>query len=223
MAQRKQPPAGKSGDARRSKAVERAVANGAREGQQQVTDGEEGQESKEDRKRRLLRPAAKTALDQFGKKAPSWKRLQELRRRKIALKGNGVEIECGGVDDMVNELRKMQEQEPDVFAELVRSVRPRSATRLPEPTLAMAIARGELKKRGYLVPDGPLVKPEPRVAALLDAAYTETKEGVILREAAIYPSREFYEELDRVRTRWVQEVAQLAVEAAKDQGGGPVR
>jgi hypothetical protein len=71
-------------------------------------------------------------------------------------------------------------------------------------------------------------KPEPLVAAVLDAAYAETKEGAILREAAVYPSREFFEELASVREKWGQEVLRLSAEAAKEerrkrrgQGGGP--
>jgi hypothetical protein len=163
--------------------------------------------------------------EHFGKQAPSYQRYQELRQRKIRLKGNGAEMACGDAEAMLQELRRMQEEQADEFAELVRSVRPQAATRLPEPSAALVIARSELEKGGYLVADGLGLRPEPRVAALLDAAYTETKEGVILREAAIYPDPGFYQELVRVRDQWAEEVVRLAVKDAQEdrskrRGGG---
>ncbi len=69
-----------------------------------------------------------------------------------------------------------------------------------------------------------MTKPEPLVAAVLDAAYAETNEGVVLREAAIYPSREFFEELAAIREKWAEEVLRLAVKNAEEErrrrGGG---
>jgi hypothetical protein len=136
-------PAGMDDDARRRAA--QAATNEPRVGQQQVT-------GKKDRERHELEIVR--WLRERGKEAPSYQRYDELRREKIRLKGNGAEMDCGVAERLLEELRKMQEDEPNQFAELVRSVRPSGATRLPEPTAAMALARAVLKKRRFLVSTG---------------------------------------------------------------------
>jgi len=119
-------------------------------------------------------------------------RYKSVLQQKIRLKGNGVEMDFGSVRAGLVLLRELQANEPDQFVELVRSVRPRGATNLPEPSFQMAIARGGLKEFGFLQFNG---RVTAGYAKILDAAYTETKEGVVLRDPVVPPSREFVEEL----------------------------
>ena len=117
---------------------------------------------------------------------------QQLMGQEIRLKDNGIRMPLGRAQDVVLALRALQEQEPDAFLELVRMVKPRGATHLPEPTAAMAKGRLALKKAGWIA-DSPW-DVNPLVRAVLDAAYLE-REGIVLRNPVVLPSREFVEEL----------------------------
>jgi hypothetical protein len=120
-------------------------------------------------------------------------RYNAIVQQKVRLKGNGLEMDFGTVRMVLALLREMKEKEPDQFASLVLSVRPRGATCLPKTTVQMVIGRKALVERGMVSPDGLVVHPE--FAAILDTAYAETKEGVILRDPVIPPSKEFLDEL----------------------------
>ncbi|HEY7327640.1 MAG TPA: hypothetical protein VH592_08375 [Gemmataceae bacterium] len=180
-----------------------ATTNVALEGQRQVVD-------KKERKEQQLTEMVDLLIDQFGTQSPCWKRYEDLTQQKIRLEGNGVEMKLGMAHDSLSVLRELQEQAPDQFLELVRIVRPRGATRLPEPSARLVIARGGLKERGILSPDG--FEVEPRLAAVLDAAYTETKKGVLLRETAVYSSPGLAEELASARKKAMKELVSLAAE-----------
>jgi hypothetical protein len=125
--------------------------------------------------------------------------LEKLRHRerwdehKIGLKtGAGewplIDAECAFMD-----LQDMQKDRPEEFAALVALVKPRGVTRLPDAPAAQALAK--LREAKIVLPDGSV---DSLFAATLDGAYTETEEGVILRNPIQYPSREMFAERERL-------------------------
>jgi hypothetical protein len=117
----------------------------------------------------------------------------ELMRQKITLKATGAEMPLHEAHALLVRLRDMQERKPDQFVTLVALVKPKGI-RYPAGQVSPKALAG-LKKHGVIDKDG---SPEQRIAAILDAAYVETKEGVVLRDPIIYPGREFVDELTRL-------------------------
>jgi len=148
------------------------------------------------------------------------RRVEAFLRQKVRLRGNGVEMELGTVESRLLGLQFLQEEKPKAFETLVAIVKPSGATRLPEKVSAKAVAY--LKEGGTLRSDG---SPEELAAAVLDAAYVETKEGAILRDPVIPPSRAFVEErraLDEEGHYWAAQGIQNRYNW-RGQGGGPSR
>src|SRR5438046_1176138 len=90
-------------------------------------------------------------------------------------------------------LRATQVREPDQFAVLVSLVVkrlgvPQVSEKPDSPVLVALMNRGLLYADGTVAPD---------IASVLDAAYKETKEGVVLRDPIIYPTKTFFDELDQ--------------------------
>ncbi len=112
---------------------------------------------------------------------------------KIRLKGGTklwplMDAECA-----LGDLQDMQSDRPEEFAALVGLVRPKSATRLPDTVPFAALQK--LRKANIVQPDGSV---DRLFAAMLDAAYTETKEGVTLSNPITYPSPEVFAERERM-------------------------
>jgi hypothetical protein len=144
-------------------------------------------------------------------------RYAELLRSKITLKESGIEIPLNEANALLARLRDMQERKPDQFATLVVLVKPkRAVTTIDEvPSKALAI----LKKHGVVMPNG---APEKRIAAILNAAYIETKEGVIIRDPVVYPSQEFADELKRLDHDFEHRLDRTAVDVIReDRRKGP--
>jgi len=136
--------------------------------------------------------------DPKGSKQPKWltqlfHEIAELHRRnhqiidlqleKIRLKENGVEMAWGDAQCIVGDLRTMQSDPSmaDLFHALVGLVKPRHATMLHVNTSPSVLKRLE---DGLVI--GPNGSPDPDIAAVLDAAYVETEEGVALRDPVAY-------------------------------------
>jgi hypothetical protein len=195
MAGRKKPPADNDAKARGQR--RQAGTKKPKEGQQRVTGKKKGNLSD-----KVLERKWESFQARYGAAAEiEWERLRiqtnnprynAVLHQTIKLKENEVEMIYGDARAALVRLREMQVKEPDQFAELVRSVRPKGATRLPKPSFKLLVARKALHERKIIEEDG-LVRPG--MAAVLDAAYTETREGVVLRNPIATPSREFIEEL----------------------------
>jgi len=71
-----------------------------------------------------------------------------------------------------------------------------------------------LKKSRILQRDG---SPDPRFAAVLDAAYVKTKEGVVLRDPIIYPSQEFVDELTTSDRKVETQIGRLILEEIEEK------
>jgi hypothetical protein len=132
-------------------------------------------------------------LERFLARIQSDPRHAELMRRTVTFKITGVEMPLSDAQGLLFRLREMQERKPDQFAALVAIVKPRGATSAPSRILPKALAA--LKKHGVIGKDG---SPSQRVAAVLDAAYVETSEGVVLRDPIIYPGQPFVDEMARL-------------------------
>jgi hypothetical protein len=152
-------------------------------------------------------------------------RYAELMKQKITLKTTGVDIPLVDATALLARLRDMLERKPDQFATLVALVKPSGARSPAEAISPRALAI--LKKHGAVTPDG---SPEKRMAAILDAAYVETAEGVILRNPIIYPSKEFVGELNRLEGEFPARLGRALLEEIKEdrhkkpgQDGGPSR
>jgi hypothetical protein len=148
------------------------------------------------------------------------RRVEAAGRQKVRLKGNGVEMELHTAEGRLLGLRLLQKDKPEVFETLVAIVKPRGATRLPGKVSAKAVAW--LKKAGMLRPDG---SPDEIVAAVLDAAYVETREGALLRHPAISPSPEFskeHEALEEDSNYWLERHL-IDEDKRRGKGDGPPR
>jgi hypothetical protein len=133
-------------------------------------------------------------LERFFARIQSNPHHAELMRQKVMLKTTGAELLLHDATALLDCLREMQERKPDQFAALVAIVKPRGAT-CPPSSKVSPKALAVLKKHGLIGPDG---SPEQRIAAILDAAYVETTEGVVLRDPIVYPSQQFVDELTRL-------------------------
>jgi hypothetical protein len=190
-------------DAARRRMAPAATNEPPKEGQKQVEDGKEDYlldaDALLERLWQKYRDVGAWNADNHREKmrmqaSPSYKKLMQER---IRLKGNGVEMYFGNAHLHMLHLAALQEQEPDQFAELVRRVRPSGATRLPGGTPDPKVLRAldALVEDGLLTDDGGRLKPDPWIAAVLDAAYTETKEGVVLRNPVVPPRPTFADEV----------------------------
>jgi hypothetical protein len=139
-------------------------------------------------------------------------RYAELMRSKVTLKETGVEMQMGNAMFLLTRLRDMQERMPRQFATLVALVKPRGAITTAGEVSHKALAI--LKKHGVVMPDG---SPEKRIAAILDAAYVETKEGVVIRDPIVYPSQEIVNELGGVEHDFAQRLARAAIDVIKEE------
>lgn len=139
----------------------------------------------------------------------------ELMRQKITLKTTGVDLPLQDVTALLVRLRDMQERKPDQFGTLVAIVKPRGAICPAGEVSPKAMAA--LKKHGVLSPNG---SPERRIAAILDAAYVETKEGVVLRDPIIYPTRQFVNELTRLKIDLTRRIGRAIREEDEDEDEG---
>jgi hypothetical protein len=164
-------------------------------------------------------------LERFFARIPKSPQYAELMKRKIILKTTGVEMPLNDASALLARLRDMQEHKPDQFATIVALAKPRGATTPAGEVSPKALA--VLKKHGAVRPDG---SPEQRMAAILDAAYLETKEGVVLRDPVIYPSRELVDELNRIEDDAAACVGHALLEEIKEDrrrqrgnDGGPSR
>lgn len=120
---------------------------------------------------------------------PRW---DQLCNEQVELKGNGAKIRWGSASSIIKRLRETQQEAPEDFAALVAIVKPRGATSLPPKGSRKSIQ--VLIDLAMLNPDG---SPDPKCAAVLDAAYEETREGVVLRDPVVY-TREFIQNWERV-------------------------
>jgi hypothetical protein len=182
-----------------------AATNGAKEGQQPVVDKEEDKG-----KKRRLTPEELAELGQRPLTPKGRAAIEEALRRGALTEGLRVRLTTGGrlwpLQDAETAFLRLQElrSRPEEFATLLALVRPAAASGLPNtvPIEALARLREEnlrdegVEERRFLLPDGSV---KPIYAAVFEAAWVdngETKEGVVLRNPIIYPSREVYE--DRV-------------------------
>jgi hypothetical protein len=150
-------------------------------------------------------------------------RLRELRQQKIKLKDTGVELSLIEASTALTRLRDMQQHQPDQFQTLVAIVKPRGARKSFGEVVPKALK--SLKKHGIVGSDG---TPDSRFAAVLDSAYLEPAEGVILRDPVDYPGPEFTQELTRLEAENGRQVVRLLAEEFKrpkgrDGGEGPGR
>jgi hypothetical protein len=143
-------------------------------------------------------------------------RHDELMHQKIRLKGSGVEMEWGVAQAAVEGLRIVQEKTADDFATLVALAKPSGATRLPSKVSRKALASVVENQPHIVDPDGSL---DEDYAKVLEAAYEETKDGVILRDPVAY-SREFVEKwapIDRKVQSELERIDRLAAKAAREE------
>jgi len=179
-------------DARRD-ARPRATAT-----QTKLTDGQVvGEQDKADAYQKLGERMVARLSKIHAERNPRWK---ELRDEPIRLRGNDAQMKWGIASGSLDALREIQQEAPDDFAALVAMVKPRGATRLPAKGSPENIAG--LTNLSMLNPDG---SPASHFAAMLDAAYEETSEGVVLRDPMIY-SREFVEKWKPVVDKVEREV-----------------
>jgi hypothetical protein len=149
-------------------------------------------------------------------------RHDELLHQRIRLKGNGVEMEWGVAQAIVDVLRAFQASDTEAFATLVALVKPRGAKRPPGKVSRKALEA--------LIENGPHIvnangSVEEDYAKVLDAAYEETRtgEGVVLRDPVMYLSREWVEEwapIDRkVQIELARITGETAIEAIRTRRG----
>jgi hypothetical protein len=167
-------------------------------------------------------------------------RYGKLLDQTIRLKGNGAEMQLGLALAIVDVLRAIQTEKPEAFEALVALVKPKGATRPPDKASPQSLAVLQELWPETVGPDA-----WPEYAKVLDAAYAETDEGVVLCDPIIYPSRDFVRrwgpfkkkvdgELDRLDRLAAQEageeIRRLRAEEAEDtrrkkrgEGEGPSR
>jgi len=134
-------------------------------------------------------------------------RHMELLRQKIRLT-TGAEMELRDARANLRILRGIQNSAPDLFTSLVSIVKPKGLTKPPGEVSPQAI--DALKAAIVMRPDGSLL---PGLAEVLDAAYKETREGVVLADPIVYPSKAFFDEVEtladdvfnRFASRFIQE------------------
>jgi hypothetical protein len=139
-------------------------------------------------------------------------RHRELLQQKVRLT-SGVEMELRWALGLLDYFRLIQERSAEEFKAIVSVGKPKGARSLPGDVSAETIE--DLKKKGQIQSDGTL---RPDLATVLDAAYTETAEAVILVDPVIYPSREMLDELQQHHGEALTQLGRLAMRAAKKDG-----
>jgi hypothetical protein len=142
---------------------------------------------------------------------------QELRKararhtqfllQKIRLR-NGAEMELAMAEATLFMLREMQHERPKQFEALVSIVKPRGATKLPNRISEKAVAN--LKRRGIFRPPR-----REEYAAVLDAAYMETKEGPVLRDPIDYPNKQFAQQWQQLEEEQTSLTVRAILDSAK--------
>jgi hypothetical protein len=157
---------------------------------------------------------AELVLRHYENLAPSYRRIEELKRQKVRLGREAIELEYLDAAAILSLMQTLQVEEPNQFAALVRIVRPQGATRRPESSIDQVIARAGLKESGFLMLDG--LTADRRIVAVLDATFTEQSDGVTLRKEGILPHAKFLEELAAAEEKLAAEVVELARQDVRD-------
>ncbi len=113
---------------------------------------------------------------------------EEWEAQTIRLKTTGTQMELSRAIFVLEALRMLQERSPDDFTAFVAWVKPRGATHPLGKVSSKAVSRLESLGIG----DPNQEQPHPDYAAMLDAAYVESRDGVVLRDPIIYPDIEEY-------------------------------